>query len=478
LSAPRTFPHNLDAEASVLGGIFLRRSVLADLTELEPGDFYDHRHKCVFAAMRNLEAAEKPIDPVTVENELSRLGQFEAIGGSAFLGELILRVPTADNARVYADIVRDKHQARKLMVAASDIVERGYDDELPLVEYLDESEARILEATARRSKADDVKNIAEVLIQRFQEYDAICKARVDGGIHMTGCPTGVAGLDALLGGWQFGIVSTVAGRPAMGKTSTAIASAIATAQADYGVHVFSLEEPNAMYADRSISRESGVPAEAIRGGRLNSGQMDPIVRAAAKLRKLRNRWLIDDRGGVTAREIVRSVRRHRSRNRTRLVIVDHLQIVGRSKGLDENAALEEIINMFAAAAKDRGENGELIAWLVLCQLNRKVEERTDKRPLLSDLRGSGAIEQSTRVVVMQYRGSYYGGEPQRDIDYDCDCRPEPGHGRNAKPVWPQCDHRPSQDKFERQVQLIIAKNNNGPTGHVFAEWDGPTMTVK
>lgn len=478
MNSPRTLPHSLDAEAGVLGGILLRPATLAELPDLEVEDFYDHKHKCVFQAMRNLEAKSRSIDYLTVEEELRRTNKHEAVGGAIFIAELTMRVPTIANVILYAEIVRNKHQMRKLMVTASEVIERGYEDDLELAEFLDDSEAKLLAATARKTTDEETLNIGKAIKLRMAQIERDVAARERGQVALTGVPTGIESMDTRLGGWQFGIVSAIAGRPGMGKTSCSIASAVASADAGFGVHVFSLEEPYTMYADRCVSRESGVPAEKIRAGLLQRADLDPISRAMGKLYKHRDRWLVDDRGGISARDIVRAVRRHRNKNKTRLVIVDHLQIVGRSHRLDENAALEEIINTFAAAAKDKGDGGDLIAWVVLCQLNRKVEERTDRRPQLADLRGSGAIEQSTRCVVMQYRGAYYGGEPQKDVDYECDCRPEPGYGKNSKPVWPQCDHKPSADKFEHQVQLIIAKNNNGPTGRVFAEWDGPTMTIR
>lgn len=470
MTTKRVLPHNLDAEASILGGIMLRNQIIGDLVDLEPGDFYDPRHRLVFAAMRNLEAAAKPIDPVTVETELDRMGKLEAVGGIFFLGELGIRVPTADNVMAYAEIVRNKHHARKVMLVAGEIAERGYDDDMPLEEYLDDSEAAMLEATSRRSKADEAIPIGGVLKQRIREIDAIVGARARGEVAMTGAPTGVPALDRLIGGWQFGIVQILAGRPAMGKTSTACATAEASAEVGYGVHVFTLEEPRSIYADRALSRRSRVAADRIRNGDLQRQDLTPITQAMAGLSKLSDRWIIDDRGGLSAREIIRSVRRHRAKNRTRVVIVDHLQIVGRTRGLDENAALEEIVNAFAAAAKDEDEDGKRIAWVVLCQLNRKVEERTDRRPQLADLRGSGAIEASARMVVAQYRGSYYGSDPKPDIDYDCSCPPKTPAGA--------CSHRPGDDEFRRQVQLIIIKNNTGPTGRIFAEWDAQTMRVE
>jgi replicative DNA helicase len=149
------------------------------------------------------------------------------------------------------------------------------------------------------------------------------------------------------------------------------------------------------------------------------------------------------------------------------VIVDYVQLVRRNPRLDENAALDEIMTAFAAAAK---EDDGAIAWLVLSQLNRKVEERADKRPLLSDLRGSGALEERAKVAVGLYRGAYYHAEPQKEIDYDCTCV-----GRTPASA---CQHRPTDEEFERQLQLLLLKNNNGRCGRVFATWCGPTMEAR
>src|SRR5579862_5071365 len=146
----RVLPHNLDAEASVLGGVILRNDILSQLDTLEVDDFYDHRHKVVFQAMRNLESTARPIDVVTLENEIEKAGKLDAIGGIAFLGELALRVPSVDNVLAYTEIVRDHSQARKLIFAAGEVVEKGYEDNLEVKDYLDDAEAKIFEVTQRK----------------------------------------------------------------------------------------------------------------------------------------------------------------------------------------------------------------------------------------------------------------------------------------------------------------------------------------
>jgi replicative DNA helicase len=324
----------------------------------------------------------------------------------------------------------------------------------------------VLKLAARRGRADDAASIGTLVRRRLRELDELAAARARGETALTGVPTGIAALDRKLGGWQFGVVNLLAGRPAMGKSAVALAGAEAAAGAGYGVHVFSLEDSWRAYADRNLARRSGVPAERIRSVELQRQDFAPLVTATAALKRI-DRWVLDDRGGLSAHEIIRAVRRKREELQTRLVIVDYVQLVRRAPRLDENAALDEIMTAFAAAAKD---DGGRVAWLVLSQLNRKVEERTDKRPHLSDLRGSGALEERSKVAVGLYRGAYYHSEPQKEIDYECSCM--------GKAPASACPHRPSEEDFERQMQVLLLKNNNGETGRVFATWSGPTMEIR
>lgn len=459
----RVFPHNLDAEASILGGILLRNDVLAQLDAIESDDFYDMRHKIVFGAIRALEAAGKPIDVVTLENEIEKQGKLDAIGGVAFLGELALRVPTPDNVDAYAEIVRDKAIARRLMLTASEILERGFEDDLDVGDYLDGAERRMLEVTARRSRSDEARPIGVLAQLRAREHEQLVAARARGDVALTGVPTGIAGLDRRLGGWQFEIVNLLAARPGMGKTATATATADAATAGGYGCHQFVLEDGWRALVDRAFARASKVSAEALRRGDIDAARGDVRALADALMRLvLRKNWYIDDRAGLTASEIVRSVRRMRKEIGTRIVIIDYVQLVRRRRGLSENEAIDEIITELATAAKEDG-----LCYLVLSQLNRKVEERVDKRPQMSDLRGSGALEERPKIVVLQYRGAYYHDDPQVHVDYDCDC---PSGSR-------MCPHVPTDEQFQRSVQLIVGKNNMGPTGRVFASWRGETTEI-
>ena len=455
--AARVLPHSLEAEAGVLGGILLRNEVLAELPELEPMDFYDHKHKVVFEAMRNLEARATPIDVTTLEVQIPHDKQ-AAIGGVTFLYELTLRVPTLDNVRIYADIVRSFHRARQVMVTAGEIAERGYEPDLDVAEYIAESERAILRV-AHQETAWKPRSMADIAKSRIKALDALAQRRAAGQITPTGIPTGVERLDGHLGGLPFKVVSVIAARPKMGKSSLALSVADAATAAGYGAQVFSLEDGEDVYGDRGLARLSGVPAEKMRNGDLQRGDLDPIVRAVAELRRREN-WRVDERV-LTAQEICRELRRAKAQiPNFALGIVDYLQIVRRNQRLNEDQALREILGELTACAKDLG-----IALLVLSQLNRDLEKREDKRPTLADLRGSGAIEEMARVIIFLYRGSVYYDSPKKGIDYECNCPAS------------FCRCLADPEDFQRTVQLIIAANNQGQTGRVFARWSGPTMTV-
>lgn len=454
--------HSLDAEASVLGGILndaiFKRGVLKRLDALEVDDFVSPKHQAVFMAIRNLEMAGTPIDAMTVGAELERIGRDTAVGGFPFLADLTLRVPSQENVEHYAAVLVRLRLSREVLKAASEIIavmqspDNAGDDEY-------EGEGAVQWATARVQKintrtAASAITIGAAVKQRFVELERIAEERATGKRTLTGYTTGIERLDAEIGGVQPGIVSIVAARPGMGKSSAGLAIADANSAAHTGVHVFSLEDTRASYADRTVSRESGVPAEKLRRCDLNRSEMGDVGNAGSRL-WLRRGWLLDDRSGLTATEIVRSVRREAEKNGTKVVIVDYLQLVRKVDARQStHEHLAECVTTFADAAKN-----DQMAYVVMSQLNRGVEQRSDKRPQLADLRESGAIEERAKLVVFLYRGFYYGPEPVKGIDYD------------------QGNAPPSPHDFEHTVQLLIAKNSNGPTGRVFARWDGPTTRV-
>lgn len=442
----RVLPHNIDAEASVLGGIILRNELLAELDTLEIDDFYHHPHKVVFEAMRNLEAAQQPVDVVTVDAELQRRGKSEAVGGVAFLGQLALLVPTADNVIAYAAIVQDLRRARDLILAASEIVERGYEADLDVDEYLSNAAAAV--ARCDRAKPQRARRAGDMVRERIREIESRLAASDRGEAVHNGVPTGIASLDEKIGGYPFGDLVILCGRPGMGKTAALMACVDAATEAGFGAHVFSSEGGWRMLADRMLARGGRIELKRLRTADIRPDDV-PKLNAAALRYHHRPNWIVDDTAGLSAPEIVRRVRKERRANGTRVVVVDYIQILKRSRGLEENAALDEIATLFAQAAID-----DDICYLVGSQLNREVEKRADKVPVASDLRGSGALEERPRLIVSPYRGCVYRSEPEEGLDYDKD------------------QQAPTPEEFRQRVKVLLLKNSNGPTGHVWATWDG------
>lgn len=461
----RILPHNLSAEASVLGGVLLRRAALDEpaVAALEVPDFYGPKHQAVWMAMRNLEATSQPIDPITVEVELQRLGKLDAVGGLAFLGELALITPTAERTADYAALVGKLSTRRKVIAACSDVLDRLYaadeDDEDLNGSAAKTFAASVIQRVEVRSEST-ARTIGAVVKARLDQLDRIYEARQRGEDALTGVPTGIAALDEKLGGYQPGIVTIVAGRPGMGKSSVFLAGADAATAAGYGVHIFAFEDSEESLADRAMAGLSGVAAEAIRSMSINRGEMRQIGDALNAL-KARKRWLIEDRPSPYVDDIVRAARREQAANGTKLAIVDYVQLLRGPRGrkyrvADREQELSDIGTELMLAAREDG-----IAYLLGSQLNRDCERRDDKRPVVSDMRGSGTLEERAKCVVMVYRGSVYGPAVE-GVDERRDERGE---------------YLPDGDEWARMMELLVEKNSNGRTGRVFATFDGPTMRV-
>lgn len=461
LEERRVLPHDLELEASILGGVFLCPDVLATLPELEVDDFWDHKHKVVFQAMRNLETRSTAIDPVTVGFEMTRMDKADAVGGMAFLGELVLKCPTADNVRAYAAIVMRLHQHRRMAIAASEVLEHAYtmgwdpDDE-----YLAFAERTVMEIS-RRGTRGAPPTAAKIVRDRIKQIERIAAARDRGEVAITGIPTGIAKLDDYLGGYPRKVPTLVAGRPKMGKSSIAIAATCAATEAELGAMVFSLEDGWEAYADSLMARGSGVSTEKLRSANLQRGDMHPLSLAIGELMKREN-WRFEERV-LDAPAICRELRRAKAEiPNFGLGVVDYVQLVKRAPRMNEHEAIADHMRHFAAVAKELD-----IALLVVSQLNRDPEKRDDKRPTMPDLRGSGSLEETAKLILFAYRGSYYYGTPRKEVDFECGCP--------SGATWCQC--RPSEQEFQEQIQLIIAANNQGRTGRVFARWQGEAKRV-
>lgn len=456
-----THPAIVDAEHGILGGIFLHRDPLELLASipLGPEDFYDPKAQSVFAAMRNLEARGGPIDIVTVEQELERVGNLASLGGVAFLGEVAMRVPTPDNVLAYARDVKNAAITRRLRVVLAEVQDEARRGEMNAEELLSLAQAGITELD--HYQPTNAIPVGDIAAARWTQVNELNDARARGELALSGLPTGVDALDAKIGGYQPGIVHLIAARPAMGKSSLALSGAAACSHAGIGAHVFSMEESEQAYGDRVLARMSGISAERIRNADVMA-DVGHLVRAVAALRGRRH-WLVDFTSGLTAEQIIRRVRRHRRANETRVVFVDYVQIVRkRDPRQTDNDAWAEIVTQFADAAKQ-----DAIAYVVLSQLNRELEKRPDKRPQLSDLRGSGGLEERSRMVLALYRGSVYSKEPKDRADWKCDC---------AESVA-NCVHKPTADEWKAMAEIHILKNSNGRASRVRCSWDGPTTRI-
>lgn len=449
-----------DTEAAVLGSVLNRPDALRRLDALEFHDFHHPRHQAIWSAILGVHGRHEPVDATTVAAELERTGKADVVGGIATLGMLMVSNHlTAENVEHYAATLQRHRVNRDLrlrageIIAAMDADENAGDDGFE-GEAAVQWAVRHLQAIRTTERGAEL-TIGQIVTERLAQLDGIMAARARGESALTGLPTGVADLDRALGGYQPGIVTVIAGRPAMGKSAVMRSGADACSKVGIGAHVFSLEDTRDAYADRAMSSDSNVPATQIRQCDLKREDMIPLGVTIARL-KARPHWLVDDRSGLTASDVVRSWRRAGEANGTKLVVVDYLQrLKKRDSRQSSHEHLGEAMAVLADAAKD-----DKIAVVVGCQLNRQVEQREDKRPMLSDLRESGSIEELAKCVIACYRGAYYGPNPVEGVDYGPD------------------DPVPSGADFDALLLLLVIKNSNGQTGQARAVWNGPTISAR
>ncbi len=433
-----------EIEKLVIGGVLYDNATLALLPTLETVDFSTAAGRYTWDAIRNLEATSSPIDAALIAAQLERVSRYGR-DMSDYLAACEAHFPLPYSTIEYARLLRDGSVKRRVMVAMANLVEQGTGENLTGGELLSMAIASLNGLDV--DQPSDTKSIGDIVKQRMRDLEKIAADRASGARTLTGYPTGVERLDEHTGGWQPGIVSIVAARPGMGKSSLGLATADACSDFGFGVHLFSLEDTESSYADRSIARASRVSAEKLRNVDFTRADMGQVTNAVSVLIK-RGHWIIDGRSGITADEIVRSVRRKARDNGTKVVIVDYVQLVKRRSGASSHEALTEIVTTLADAAKQDG-----IAYVVMSQLNREVESRTDKRPVLSDLRESGSLEERAKCVVALYRGAVYSASPDKAA-------------------------RESNIEWHRRIELLVLKNSNGRTGYVDATWDGATTTIK
>lgn len=397
----KSLPNDCKAEASILGAILLRNEAVSVVDTLSPEDFYDPRNRAVFQAIRELEAKGLPIDPVTVEDRLAANG-VEAVT-LGYLSDLVGVVPTADNIGYYGDIVTGHSQIRRVILACSDLVSRGYDASDP-TEYMDLAERTMQEVCGSRGGVGP-QSLTPLMKQAMAAIYA--RSSASGGV--TGVPSGFPDLDALTGGWQPSDLVILGARPAMGKTSLALNLATNAALAGIPALVFSMEMSAVQIADRLLFSEARVDATRVRGGHVTKGDFTAFTAAGDRLATAPLK--IDDSHSLTPTEVRARARRWKAdrslfkASQVGLVVVDYLQLMrcpGLGKGSNREQEISEISRSLKGLAKELG-----LPVVALSQLNRGLEARADKRPVLSDLRESGAIEQDADLVMFLYRDEVY-----------------------------------------------------------------------
>ncbi|GLC90088.1 replicative DNA helicase [Lysinibacillus piscis] len=420
----RVPPHNREAEQSVLGAIFLEPQALITASEiLLVDDFYQTAHKKIFETMLRLSDQGKAIDVVTVTEELSAKKEIEDVGGLSYLLELANAVPTAANVAHYAKIVEEKALLRRLIRVATKIVEDGYTREDEVEALLGEAEKKMMEV-ANRKNAGDFKHVKDVLVETFDNIERLQSQKGD----VTGIPTGFRDLDNITAGFQRNDLIIVAARPSVGKTAFALNVAQSVAvQARENVAIFSLEMGAEQLVMRMLCAEGNIDAQVLRTGALTTEDWGKLTMAMGSLSN--SGIFIDDTPGVRINEIRAKCRRLAQEHGLGMILIDYLQLIQGSGKPGENRQQEvsEISRSLKGLARELK-----VPVIALSQLSRGVEQRQDKRPMMSDLRESGSIEQDADIVAFLYRDDYYDKESES----------------------------------KNMIEIIIAKQRNGPTGTV------------
>jgi replicative DNA helicase len=418
-------PQNLEAESSVLGGILLENEAVNLVLELlRAEDFYRESHRKIFRAMIELSDRNEPVDLITLSEFLKGRGDLEAVGGTAYLASLADFVPTAANISFYARIVREKSILRSLISTATDIATRGYEEQGNVEEFLDAAEKVIFDISEKKIKAsfiavgDMIKDTLKTVEKLYERKEMV-----------TGVPTGYEDLDRLTAGLQPADLVIVAGRPSMGKTAFSLNIATNAAFAGIGAAVFSLEMAKEQLVLRLLCSEARVNNSKVRSGYLAERDFPKLANAAGRLHEAP--IYIDDTPAISVLEL-RAKARRLIRDRSKkvgLIVIDYLQLMrGMGNASNREQEISEISRSLKALAKELN-----VPVIAISQLNRRVEDRGDRRPMMSDLRESGAIEQDADVIMFIYRDEVYNK---------------------------------NDDSLKGVAEIIVAKQRNGPTDTV------------
>lgn len=414
-------PHNNEAEEAVLGSLLIDPdAIIRVATFLAPEDFYLERHTWIYEAIRDLHERREPADMVTLTDDLERRGQLSEIGGAAYLTGLINATPTSIHVEYYARIIERTAVLRRLIDAAGKIARLAYQDTEDVAEVVDRAEELIFGVASRRADRD-LRHIRQALDKYYDRIEYLHQHRGE----VIGVPTGLTDLDKLLGGLQRSDMVVMAGRPGMGKTSLALSIALQAARRlQKRVAIFSLEMSDEQLVQRLISAETGIDSQRLRLGDIKEDEWPTFIQATNLLAG--TSVFIDDTPAISALELRTKARRLHAEHGLDLLIVDYLQLMrGDSRSENRQQEISYISRSIKALARELN-----IPVLALSQLSRQVESRHDKRPMLSDLRESGSIEQDADVVLFIYRDDMYNPDTE----------------------------------FPNIAEIIVGKHRSGPTG--------------
>ncbi len=420
-------PHSTEAEQSVLGSLLLDRDVLAEVsTKLKSEDFYMEQHREIYEAILDLYEQSKPIDLITVSEQLTKRGSLKKVGDYEYLSNLATSVPTTANALHYAQIIEDKSLLRKLIQAATQIQKKSYEATEDALDVLSEAEKYIYDIVQNRNQTG-LLPISDVLDTTFSQLEELYNHAGE----FTGIPSGFSDLDRKTAGFQKSDLILVAARPAMGKTSFALnIAAFASIHKQLPVAIFSLEMSKEQLVSRIISSEALVDMEKLKKGNLEDEDWKKMANALGPMSKAP--IYIDDNAAINVMEIMSKCRRLKMRRGLGLIVIDYLQLMqGRKRTENRQQEISEISRSLKIMAKELE-----VPVIALSQLSRAPDARTIHRPILSDLRESGAIEQDADLVIFLYRDDYY--------------------------------HEDSEKK--NITEIILAKHRNGAIGSVDLAW--------
>jgi replicative DNA helicase len=398
-------PHDVEAEQAVIGAMLIdKEAVTAALEKLRDEDFYREDNKLIFEAITSLYQKNEPIDIITVKSELTEAGTVERVGGLEYLSSLPDKVPTTANVDRYINIVREKALLRRLITSGNEMVSLGYNEAEDVDNILDMAERKIMDLSQNKA-VKGYSTLQEVLVSSVSKLEELFKA----GGKISGTPTGFTDLDYKMSGLHDGELIILAARPAMGKSALAINIATNVAlKANKGVVIFSLEMPKEQIANRIMSSEALIDSNKIRSGLLEDDDWTKLSDAINEISGIP--LYIEDDATLTITDIRTRCRKLHMEKGLGLIVIDYLQLISPlgKKNASREQEISEISRSLKILAKELG-----VPVIALSQLSRGVEKRDDKRPLLSDLRESGSIEQDADIVIFLYRDDYYNKDSER-----------------------------------------------------------------